>query len=60
MMQSTSPFPAANGNPQKERDWLVVAPASDGSVVFFVFVSPQSQFTRLRPTFNRMLKSARF
>jgi Zn-dependent protease with chaperone function len=60
MMQSTSPFPTANGNPQKERDWLVVAPVSDGSVVFFVFVAPESQFTRLRPTFNRMLQSARF
>ena len=60
MMESTSPFPSSSGNSQKERDWLVTAPASDGSVVFFVFVSPQSEFERLRPTFESMLRSAQF
>ena len=61
MMESTSPFPTSGGGSQKERDWLVTAPASDGSsVVFFVFVAPQQDFERLRPTFEEMLRSARF
>ena len=59
MMESTSPFPGTNGSPQKERDWLVTAPAPDGSVVYFVFVAPASDFERLRPTFESMLRSAR-
>jgi len=58
MMESTSPFPGTNGSPQKERDWLVTAPAPDGSVVYFVFVAPASDFERLRPTFESMLRSA--
>ena len=59
-MQSTSPFPDEQGNPQKERDWLVVVPRSDGSALYLVFVAPQSQFERFRPTFENMLKSVRF
>ncbi len=60
MMESTSPFATPSGGSQRERDWLVTAPASDGSVVFFVFVAPQQDFERLRPTFEDMLRSARF
>ncbi|MFZ0704497.1 MAG: M48 family metalloprotease [Candidatus Korobacteraceae bacterium] len=59
-MQSTSPFPDDQGRPQKERDWLVTVPRSDGSAVYMVFVAPQSQFDRFRPTFENMLKSVRF
>jgi beta-barrel assembly-enhancing protease len=59
-MQSTSPFSDANGNPQKERDRLVTIPRPDGSVVFLVFVSPESEYGRLSPTFDMMLKSLRF
>jgi len=57
VMQSTSPFPDANGQSQKERDWLVTVPRSDGSVVYFVFVAPQSEFDRFRPTYDAMLRS---
>ncbi len=60
MMESTSPFPNASGNSQKERDWLVTVPQKDGSVIFFVFVAPTSEFEQFRPTFNEMLRSARF
>ena len=60
MMQSTSPFPDAQGQPQKERDWLVTVPQSDGSVLFLVFVAPQAQFDRFRPTYENMLKSLQF
>ena len=47
VMQSTSPFPDANGHPRKEHDWLVTVPRSDGSLVYFVFVAPQSEFRAL-------------
>jgi hypothetical protein len=59
-MESTSPFPTANGQPQKERDWLVTVPRPDGSVVYFVFVAPLSEFSRFRPAFDAMLQSVRF
>lgn len=59
-LQSTSPFPDAQGNPQKERDWLVTVPRNDGSVLYMVFVAPQSQFDRFQPTFESMLRSVRF
>jgi Zn-dependent protease with chaperone function len=57
MFHSTSPIPGANGQPQLERDWLVTVPRRDGSVIFMIFVSPQSQFATLQPTFEAMLKS---
>jgi len=59
-LQSISPFPAENGRPQKERDWLVTVPQSDGSVIFMVFVAPQSHFDRFQPTYEAMLKSVQF
>ena len=57
MMETTSPFPAANGQPQKERDWLVTVPRGDGSVLYLVFVAPTSEFDRFKPTFDSMLGS---
>ncbi len=60
MMQSTSPFADDNGRPQKERDWLVTVPGSDGSILYLVFVAPQAQFDRFRPTYESMLSSVRF
>ena len=59
-MQSASPFPAANGQQQVERDWLVTLPQSKDTVFFFVFVAPQTDFVRLQPTFEAMLKSVQF
>jgi len=59
-LQSISPFPAENGRPQKERDWLVTVPQRDGSVIFMVFVAPQSHFDRFQPTYEAMLKSVQF
>ncbi|HXY11143.1 MAG TPA: M48 family metallopeptidase [Terriglobales bacterium] len=59
-LQSISPFPAENGRPQKERDWLVTVPQRDGSVIFMVFVAPQSHFDRFQPTYEAMLNSVRF
>jgi len=59
-LQSTSPFPDANGQPQVERDWLVTVPQHNGSVIFMIFVAPESAFTRFQPTYEAMLKSAQF
>ena len=59
-LQSPSPFPDANGQPQKERDWLVTVPRNEGSVIFMIFVAPQSDFARLQPTYEAMVKSAQF
>jgi beta-barrel assembly-enhancing protease len=59
-LQSISPFPTISGQHQKERDWLVTVPQRDGSVIFMVFVAPQSDFDRFQPTYEAMLKSLRF
>jgi hypothetical protein len=59
-LQSMSPFLAANGQPQKERDWLVTVPRGDGSVIFIVFVAPQPDFDRFRPTYEAMMRSVGF
>jgi hypothetical protein len=58
-LQSVSPF-SVNGRPDKERDWLVTVPQRDGSMIYMVFVAPQSHFDRFQPTFEAMLKSVRF
>jgi hypothetical protein len=60
MMESTSPFPTSSGQQQRERDWLVTLPQQDGSVMYFVFVSPKAEYERLKPTFDTMLRSLRF
>jgi Zn-dependent protease with chaperone function len=59
-LQSPSPFPDANGQPQKERDWLVTLPRQDGSVIYMIFVAPESDFARFQPTYEAMLKSVHF
>lgn len=59
-LHSVSPFAAANGRSQAERDWLVTVPQRDGSVIFMVFVAPQSEFDRFQPTYQTMLSSVHF
>jgi hypothetical protein len=46
-----------NGRAARERDWLVALNRRDGSLLYMVFIAPESQFNQLRPTFERMLKS---
>jgi Zn-dependent protease with chaperone function len=60
IMQSTSPFVDANGQSQKERDWLVTIPRQDGSLFYLVFVAPESEFRYFQPTFEKMLESVQF
>jgi beta-barrel assembly-enhancing protease len=56
-LQSTSDFPGANGEEQKERDQLVTIPRPDGTVIYLVFVAPESEYQQLSPTFEKMLQS---
>ena len=57
MLKSTSPFQGSNGQPQQERDWLVTVPERNGSIIFMVFIAPESDFRRFQPTYQAMLKS---
>jgi Zn-dependent protease with chaperone function len=58
-LSGNSPIADQNGQPAKERDWLVTVQRSDGSLLYLVFVSPERDFSRLRPTYETMLKSLR-
>ena len=60
MLRSPSPFTDANGQEQQERDWLVTVQQNDGSLIYMIFVAPESDFSRLKPTYDAMLKSAQF
>jgi len=59
-LSSQSPFPNANGEAQAERDWLVTVSLRDGSLIYMIFVAPESNFSRLQPTFDAMVKSVQF
>jgi beta-barrel assembly-enhancing protease len=58
-LQGNSPV-ARNGQPERERDWLVLLPdkSRDNGFIYFIFVAPENDFGTLRPTYERMLKSA--
>jgi len=60
VLRSASPFPSANGQPQNERDVLVTVPMNDGSLIYMIFIAPESEFNRFQPTYTAMLKSAQF
>jgi hypothetical protein len=59
-LSSPSPVPDANGQTQPERDWLVTVPQPDGSLIFMIFIAPQSDFGTLQPTYQAMVKSISF
>ena len=52
-----SPISGPDGQPRQERDWLVTLPDNNGAGVSLIFVAPEDDFSRLRPTFEQMLKS---
>ena len=60
MLQSPSPFPNENGQPQQERDWLITVPQRDGALIFMIFVAPEVDFAHLQTTYQAMLKSMQF
>ena len=54
----TGPSPVqSGGRPLAERDWLVAIPNSQGVLVYSIFIAPEPDFSRLRPTFEQMLRS---
>jgi hypothetical protein len=44
-----------NGQPVPERDWLVTVPNSQGGLVYLIFIAPESEFSKLQPTYRHML-----
>lgn len=48
-----------SGRSEKERDWLVAVQRQDGTLLYLVFIAPQSRFDQLRPTFEQMLRTLR-
>jgi hypothetical protein len=57
MLSGSSPIVDRNKKPVRERDWLVAVQDSDGDILYFVFIAPQSDFGRLQPTYEQMLRS---
>ncbi|HZU44738.1 MAG TPA: M48 family metallopeptidase [Terriglobales bacterium] len=55
-MMGNSPI-EQNGKPLPEHDWLVTVPSPQGGLVFQVFIAPERDFSRLRPTYEHMLNS---
>ena len=57
-LAGTSPVGSSNGGqPQRERDTVVVIARPDGDISYLVFVAPQGDFQTLKPVFDAMLKS---
>jgi Zn-dependent protease with chaperone function len=54
-----SPVTDKSGQQLRERDWVVTLPRQDGSILYLVFIAPDRDFSRLRPTFEQMLRSVR-
>jgi Zn-dependent protease with chaperone function len=52
-----SPETGDSGKSKSERDWLVAIQRQDGSLLYTIFASPESDFEEMRPVFERMLKS---
>ncbi len=56
MLRSQSPV-MKNGRPVAERDWLVTVPRPAGGLLYLIFIAPESNFGKLRPTYQAMLRS---
>lgn len=54
-----SPLQGQNGQPQQEHDWLVALPDNSGNLVYLVFIAPERDSSKLRPTYEHMLKTFR-
>jgi len=55
----SSPIQDQQGKATKERDWLVTFKRNDGTLLYLVFIAPDKDFSSMRPTFEKMLKSMR-
>lgn len=48
-----------NGAPIAERDWLVLVPRPGGSYLYLIFISPEKDFSALKPTYQKMMQDLR-
>jgi len=55
-LSGTSPV-EEDGTQLPERNWLVLTRGSSGNYVSFIFIAPERDFDRLRPTYQKMLDS---
>ncbi len=46
-----------NGQSLPEHDWLVALPSSGGGLLYAIFIAPERDFAKLRPTYEKMLDS---
>jgi Zn-dependent protease with chaperone function len=56
MLAGISPIKQGN-QPVPERDWLVTLARPEGGLLHLVFIAPESQFSQLQPTYQKMLDS---
>jgi Zn-dependent protease with chaperone function len=53
----TSPVRTADGQTQRQRDWLVTVQSGQGTAMYLVFIAPETEFDRFRPAYENMLRS---
>jgi beta-barrel assembly-enhancing protease len=53
----TSPIKDDQGRALQERDWLVTVPRRDGSVLYLICISPDKDFSAMRPAFEGMVRT---
>ncbi|HXY16280.1 MAG TPA: M48 family metallopeptidase [Terriglobales bacterium] len=56
MLAGTSPI-RQDDQTVPERNWLVTLPSPRGGLLYLVFIAPESQFSLLEPTYQKMLDS---
>ena len=54
---TSSPIKDSNGQPLKEKDWLVAMPLKNGDVLYSVFISTDRDYSKMQPGFETMLRS---
>lgn len=58
-LNALSPLQSPSGRQVPEHNWLITLPRSDGAALFMVYTAPESDFQKLRPTYESMLRSLR-
>lgn len=53
----SSPIKDTQGKPLEERDWIVTVTRHDGTVLYLVCISPDKDFSSMRPAFEGMVRT---
>ncbi len=56
-LEATNADSEGDSGARTEHDWIVALPDAGGSLRYLVFVAPESDFGRLRPIFEQMLRT---